>query len=212
MSVTARLASEADLDAIEDMVSDFVKGHPAEKHPRTRSALRSAYFGDSPVAHLVVAVREGRVVGMGQWTLVYDMFWSMYGANAEWLYVRPEFRGSGVVLSIIAEICAQVRRAGGEFLHGGGDGAAQLLYERVAIGSVSHECHLSAQAFEVFASLAGLAPREIMRGLPDLQLNRTPIDTKSQEQSGSRDPDRYDTCSGEIDRADARVARVDRRP
>jgi len=104
------------------MVTDFVKGHPAEKQTRSRSALREAYFGGAPVAKLVVAVNHGRLAGMGQWTRIYDMFWSMYGANIEWLYVRPEFRGRGVVVAIIAEICAEVRRAGGEFLHGGGNG------------------------------------------------------------------------------------------
>ena len=41
---------------------------------------------------------------MGQWTLIYDMFWSAYGGNVEWLYVRPEHRGSGVVAAIVAEI------------------------------------------------------------------------------------------------------------
>jgi len=156
------------------MVNDFVKGHPAEKHSRSRSALREAYFGDAPVANLVVAVNDGRVIGMGQWTRIYDMFWSMYGGNVEWLYVRPEHRGRGAVVAIVAEICAQVRRAGGEFLHGGGDGAAERLYERVAIGCPSHECHLSAEAFQVFADLAGLTPRQIVRRLPSLELNRVP--------------------------------------
>ena len=102
------------------MVDDFVKGHPAEKHTRSRSALREAYFGSAPVANLIVAVRAGRVIGMGQWTRIYDMFWSMFGGNVEWLYVRPERRRSGVVLAIVAEICAEVRLAGGQFLHGGG--------------------------------------------------------------------------------------------
>jgi len=156
------------------MVTDFVKGHPAEKQTRSRSALREAYFGGAPVAKLVVAVNHGRLAGMGQWTRIYDMFWSMYGANIEWLYVRPEFRGRGVVVAIIAEICAEVRRAGGEFLHGGGNGDTERLYERVAIGSPSHECHLSAEAFQVFADLAGLTPREIVRRLPNLELNRVP--------------------------------------
>ena len=172
--LTVRLARETDLDDVEDMVNDFVKGHPAEKHPRSRSALREAYFGDAPVANLVVAVRDGRAVGMGQWTLIYDMFWGMYGGNAEWLYVRPEYRGRGVVVAIVAEICAQVRLAGGEFLHGGGGDEAERLYERAAIGRPTHECHLSAEAFQVFADLAGLAPREIIRRLPSLVLNRVP--------------------------------------
>ena len=47
--LTVRLARETDLDDVEEMVNDFVKGHPAEKHPRPRSALRAAYFGNAPL-------------------------------------------------------------------------------------------------------------------------------------------------------------------
>jgi hypothetical protein len=116
---------------------------------------------------------------MGQWTRIYDMFWSMYGGIVEWLYVRPEHRGSGVVVAIVAEICAEVRKAGGEFLHGGGDDAVERLYERAAIGRPTHECHLSAEAFQVFADFAGSSPREIVRGLPSSELNRVPARSRS---------------------------------
>jgi len=169
--VIVRRAREADLDDLEDMVNDFVKGHPAERHSRSRSSLRNAYFGAAPVANLVVAARAERVIGMGQWTLIYDMFWGMYGANVEWLYVKPEYRGRGVVVAVVAEICAQVRSAGGEFLHGGGGDKVERLYERVAIGGPSNECHVSAEAFQVFADLAGLPAREIVRRLPGVELN-----------------------------------------
>ena len=169
-----RRACEADLDDIEEMVSDFVKGHPAETWPRSRLALSNAYFGLNPVANLVVATKGGRAVGMGQWAMIYDMFWSMYGANAEWLYVRPECRGKGVVAAIVAEICSEVRKAGGEFLHGGGDDEVERLYERVALGRPTNECHLSAEAFQAVADLAGMSPREIVRRLPQLELNRVP--------------------------------------
>ena len=174
-----RIACEADIENIEEMVEGFARGHPAETHTRSRSALREAYFGSAHVANLVVAVRAGRVIGMGQWTRIYDMFWSMYGGNVEWLYIRPEHRGSGVVLAIIAEICAAVRLAGGEFLQGGGGDDVELLYERVAIGGPTHECHVSAEAFQVIADLAGLPPREICRRLPTVELNR--ISARSRE-------------------------------
>jgi GNAT superfamily N-acetyltransferase len=118
--LAVRPARDTDLDEIEEMLNDFVKGHPAETHSRSRSKLREAYFGAAPVARLLVATHGARVSGMGQWTLIYDMFWSAYGGNVEWLYVRPEHRGGGVVAAIVAEIGAQVRDAGGEFLHGGG--------------------------------------------------------------------------------------------
>src|SRR5262245_18544993 len=170
-ALTIRSAREADLDDIEDMVNDFVKGHPAEHHSRSRSKLRETYFGAAPIARLVVATDGDRVIGMVQWTLVYDVFWSMYGGNAEWLYVRPEYRGRGIAAAIVAEMCARVRDAGGEFLHGGGAKEVERLYERVAMGWPAHECYVSAEAFQSFADLAGLPPRDIVRQLPDPGLN-----------------------------------------
>jgi GNAT superfamily N-acetyltransferase len=156
------------------MISDFVKGHSAEHHPRSRATLREAYFGSSPVAHLVVAARDDRAVGMGQWMLIYEMFWGVFGGSVEWLYLRPQHRRTGIVAAIVAEICAEVRAAGGEFLYGGGGDEVERLYERAAIGGPTNQCHLSAEAFQVFADLAGRAPREIVRGIPALELNRVP--------------------------------------
>jgi GNAT superfamily N-acetyltransferase len=167
-----RPARESDLDAIEEMLDDFAKGHPAEKHPRSRAKLREAYLGDTPVAHLLVAARDSLPVGMAQWTKIYEMFWSVYGGSVEWLYVRPEYRGSGIVAAIVARICAEVRAAGGEFLYGGGGDEVERLYERVAIGGPTNQCHLSAEAFQAFADLSGLDPRAIVRRLPPVELNR----------------------------------------
>jgi GNAT superfamily N-acetyltransferase len=168
-----RLAAEGDLGAIEEMVNDNVKGHPAENHPRTRARLREAYLGKSPVAHLLVAVYGDRVAGMGQWTLIHDMFWDMYGAHAEWFYVRPEFRGRGVVAAIAAKICADARRAGAEFMRGGADdGEVAALYERVARGWPARQCYVSAQAFRALGELAGSSLRDIVRGLPSPDLNK----------------------------------------
>jgi len=173
--IIVRTATEADLDDVADMVQNFATGHPAESHPRPMSRLREAYFGSSAIAQLLVATKGGRIVGMGQWTRMYDMFWAAFGGNVEWLYVRPEARGLGIPAAIVAEICKQVRLAGGELLRGGADGAEIAgLYERVAIGWPSRSCYLSAEAFQAFADLAGLSPRAIVRRLPGPELNRTP--------------------------------------
>ena len=171
--IAVRSASEADLEDIADLVRGFVAGHPAELHARPLSRLREAYFGDAPVAHLLVATRRGRIVGMGQWTRTYDMFWSAFGGEVGWLYVRPEARGLGIPAAIVAEISRQVRLDGGELLHGGSEvDVVTKLYERVAIGAPGRSCYVSAEAFHAFADLAGLAPREIVRRLPDAALNR----------------------------------------
>jgi GNAT superfamily N-acetyltransferase len=173
--IEVRSATDADLEDIAELVDGFVAGHPAESHPRPLPRLREAYFGDAPVAHLVVATRGDRVVAMGQWTRIYDMFWSAFGGEVGWLYVRPEARGLGIPAAIVAEISRQVRRDGGELLHGGSEAdAVTKLYERVAIGSAGRSCYLSAEAFHAFADLAGLAPRDIVRRLPDPALNHVP--------------------------------------
>lgn len=170
--LVVRRAIEADLDDVLAMLEDFARGHPSATQERPREALRAAYFGARPVAQLFVAVRRGRVVGMAQWWRIIDMFWAMQGGRLEYLYVCPEARGLGISAALVAAICDDVRRMGGVFVQGcAGEAELVRLYERVAEGGPSHECHVSAEAFQVLADLAGRAPREIVRGLPARALN-----------------------------------------
>jgi GNAT superfamily N-acetyltransferase len=170
--IHVRAGTESDLQEIASMIDDFVKGHPAERHPRPIARLRAALFGTEPVAQVLVALRRNRIVGMVQWCRTYDCFWAMFGASVDWLYVRTEVRGLGVAAALVAEVCSRVRQAGGEFLRGGGTDEVSRLYERVAIGGPTRECHLSGEAFQVFADLAGTSPREVVRGLPSRELNK----------------------------------------
>jgi GNAT superfamily N-acetyltransferase len=112
-----------------------------------------------------VAERDGEIIGLIQWRLIHDMFWGMFGADAEWLYVRPARRGSGIAAALVARVCADASRSGAEFLHGGGGDGPSKLYERVAIGHDSRDCHVSARAFQDFATLDGLPTREIVHRL-----------------------------------------------
>lgn len=164
-SLVVRPAVDDDLEAISEMLADFVRGHPAEHHPRPREALRAAYLGAHPVARLFVAVRADRVIGMGQWSRIFEMFWAMHGGRPEYLYVRPEARGLGVAAAIIAAICDDVRRAGGAYLWAAYADDVAPLYERFAIASDARECHLSGEAFQRFADLAGQPVRTIVRNL-----------------------------------------------
>jgi hypothetical protein len=172
--VSIRHANPVDIPDIENMVTDFVKGHPAEHHPRSSEILRAAYFCEHPVAHLLVAERNDELVGMVQWALIHDMFWGMLGAEAGWLYVKSQFRGSGTVVALVARICADASKAGARFLHGGGGFGPEALYERIAIGNAGRDCYLSGRAFQVFANLDGLPAREIVRRLPAKELGLQP--------------------------------------
>lgn len=170
-----RKAVESDLEAVAALVEEYVQNHPAKTHPRPLETLRRAYFGALPVGRLFVAERDGRLVGMAQWRPVFDMFWSMLGAEAEWLYVQPSSRGLGAPAALLAALCSDARRAGAEFLKGSGGGDNGKLYARVAatVGQTL-DCNVSGEAFQVFADLAGAPPREIVRRLPDPALSLEP--------------------------------------
>jgi GNAT superfamily N-acetyltransferase len=133
--------------------------------------MQEAYFGPCPISRVFIAERRGEPIGFGGWHKVFDMFWAMYGGEADGLYVRPRQRGRGVAPAIIAAICADIRSEGGCFLRGTYTAKVGRLYERVAVGTVQHECHLSATAFHVVADLAGSPPRRLLRGLPEKRLN-----------------------------------------
>ena len=174
--LSIRSANENDIEEIERMVADFVKGHPAELHARSSKVLREAYFGDHPVAHLLVAERCSEIVGMVQWRLIHNMFWGMFGAEAGWLYVKPDHRGSGIVAALVVRLCALASEAGAKFLQGSGDEGPSKLYERIAIGLSDRACHVSGKAFQSLANLDGLPLREIVQRLPARELGLQPVD------------------------------------
>jgi GNAT superfamily N-acetyltransferase len=162
-----------DLDAIAEMLEDFVSTHPAKSHPRSRDKLCEALFGAQPVAHVLVAVQRERVVGMVQWWRIFEMFWGAFGGKAEWLYVRPEARGRAVAAILGAEVCARVRAAGGEFLYAGSnEPSVTSLYDRVTHSWPERTHALSSEAFQRVADLAGASARDIVRNLPSPELNR----------------------------------------
>ncbi len=171
--IVTRVAKSEDLPAIASMVDDFVRDHPARHHPRSIDGLRAAYFGDQPVGEIIVAVRGAEVVGMAEWSRVYDLFWGMRGGRADWLYVRPSERGLGTWAAIAARMAERVEAWGGEFLTGAANDRTRRLYARAALPSGdTTDFHLSGEAFAQVACLAHRSPRDIIRHLPDPELNK----------------------------------------
>ena len=174
-SARIRIANRGDVPALAEMVNDFVRGHPAQDKHRPHGHLLAAYFGPKPVAEVLIAEWQGNVVGMIQWTRIYDMFWSMFGGLAEWLYVRPEARGLGLSAAMLALMAHRVREAGGEFIHGAGGAGTRSLFRRLAESSSDrYSYYLSAEAFQQVADMAHLEPREIVRKLPAPELSSVP--------------------------------------
>jgi GNAT superfamily N-acetyltransferase len=169
--VRIRRATSVDVDVVQALINEYAIGHPAERHPRPLSAIHAAYFGKRPASYILIAENRGTPVGFGAWRRIFDMFWAMCGGEMDGLYVSPSQRGRGIAASIIAAVCADIRREGGTFLRATYTENVGRLYERVAIGLTQRECHLSASAFQAVADLEGCGPREIIRCLPSKALN-----------------------------------------
>jgi hypothetical protein len=171
-----RRATADDVPVLAALIDGFAKGHPAEGHVRSVGTLRDALFGCQPIAHVLLAQRGATAIGFGAWRKAYDLFWSMYGGDGLGLYVIPAQRGFGVGLCIVAAICADIREHGGQFLQASYDSELSPLYERVAVGRPERACHVSALSFERLAAVAGRSARDIIRALPEKNLNYAPRD------------------------------------
>lgn len=176
-----RRATANDVAVLASLVNEFARGHPAENHVRSVSRLRDAFFGNPPMAHVLLAEKNSTVVGFGAWRKAFDLFWSMYGGDGLGLYVIPSHRGRGVALCIVAAMCGEIREQGGHFLQTSYDADLSPLYERVGVGRPERACHVSALAFDRLAAVAGRSAREIVRALPDKTLNYAPVDASSSE-------------------------------
>jgi N-acetylglutamate synthase-like GNAT family acetyltransferase len=166
-----RRATTNDVDVLAALIDGFAKGHPAENHPRSIEKLRDAFFGNEPLAHVLLAEKNGHAIGFAAWRKTYDVFWSMSGGEGIGLYLSPAHRGSGAALCLIAAMCAEIRKAGGRFLQTSYAPELSSLYERVGVGTSERACHVSALAFEKLADAAGTPARRIIRGLPDKASN-----------------------------------------
>lgn len=170
-NLVVRRATGDDMSAVVALLDGFAVGHPAQSLARSPDRLRQAFFSSGAIGYVLLAEHQGAPVGLGIWRKNYDVFWSMFGGEGIALYVMPEKRGLGIAASIVAAICEDIRREGGEYLYASYDPVHQGLYERVGAGAPDRSCHVSASAFRTLADLAGKSPREIVRGLPDKALN-----------------------------------------
>ncbi|MBN8216197.1 MAG: GNAT family N-acetyltransferase [Spirochaetes bacterium] len=166
-TVITRIALPSDLPSILDLVNENILGHPAESRKRSVEDLKKAYFSDRPVAELIVAERSGKLLGMIQWTLAYDMFWNSYFGIPEWFFVRRGNRGSGIWLSLIATVCRRVKESGGSGIAGPGNAETTSLYERFCVSETMGSYYrLVGQAFSKVAGLSFENPRTLCRKMP----------------------------------------------
>jgi len=112
-----RRVTESDMDAVVGLVHDLAEFEkaPQECH-LTAAQLRTALFGDAPALFGHVAEVDGEVVGCSLWFLNFSTWRGVHGIYLEDLYVRPEYRGSGLGKALLAALAAECVRRGYERL------------------------------------------------------------------------------------------------
>ena len=104
-----REAKISDVQAIHDLIVELAI---YEKEPDAVVAsvddIKESLFGADPVAYCHVAEVNGQVVGIAIWFLNYSTWLGKAGLYLEDLFVKPEFRGSGLGLQLmktLAQLC-----------------------------------------------------------------------------------------------------------
>ncbi len=108
-AVTIRSALNQDVPAILDMVRELAEFERArEEAIATVADFEVALFCDNPSIFAVLAEVNGESAGFALYFKNFSTWLGKHGLYLEDLYVRPEFRGSGVgqaLLSHLAQIC-----------------------------------------------------------------------------------------------------------
>ncbi len=109
MSQLIREAKLSDVQVIYELIVELAI---YEKEPDAVVAsaedIQENLFGTNPVAYCHVAEVDGQVVGIAIWFLNYSTWLGKAGLYLEDLFVKPEFRGSGLGLSLmktLAQVC-----------------------------------------------------------------------------------------------------------
>lgn len=103
-----RRAHEADVTAITGLIyelADYEKS--LDQCIVQPEQIREALFGLTPSVFAHVAEVDGTVVGMALWFLNFSTWDGVNGIYLEDLYVKPEFRGSGLGTQLLAALAAE---------------------------------------------------------------------------------------------------------
>lgn len=100
-----RQATKADVPEILALIRELADYEKLlHEVDATHADLERDLFGDTPRAHVDIALWNGEVAGMAFWFYNYSTFLGRAGIYLEDLFVRPPFRGHGIGKSLIAHL------------------------------------------------------------------------------------------------------------
>lgn len=109
-----RPATLGDEDEIVAMVRELAEyERAADLAIATAGDFREALFGDNPTVFAHIAeTSHGEVAGFALWFRNFSTWLGKHGIYLEDLYVRPQYRGSGIGQALMAELAAQCEANG----------------------------------------------------------------------------------------------------
>jgi GNAT superfamily N-acetyltransferase len=107
MSVAVRPATAADVPLVLDLIRGLAEYERLAHEVRaTEDGLHDALFGPQPGAEALIAEVHGAPVGFALFFHNFSTFLGRRGLYLEDLFVRPEYRGTGIGRRLLAEVAA----------------------------------------------------------------------------------------------------------
>jgi GNAT superfamily N-acetyltransferase len=111
----------------------------------TIPSLRNAIFAETPMAHALVAVEEGVLVGMATYFSIFSTFIVKPGLWLDDLYVYESHRGRGIGKLLIEQLCTIAENNGCgrvDWLVSHYNARGQKFYERIG-ATISEKARLA---------------------------------------------------------------------
>ena len=108
-----REATEGDVPLILSLIRELAECEKlSHEVVATEEALRESLFGERRYAEVLIAEHDGAPAGFALFFHNYSTFLGKPGIYLEDLYVRPEFRGSGIGKKLLAHLAGLAKRRG----------------------------------------------------------------------------------------------------
>ncbi len=101
----ARPGDEAEITAMIHELAEFERA--AADCTVTETQMRTALFGDQPIAHAHVVEVDGAAAATAVWFCNFSTWDGVAGVYLEDLYVRPAFRRRGLARKLLSALAAE---------------------------------------------------------------------------------------------------------